>query len=485
MVLKVSTCHSQEGPPSISFSGSGFLATYQFGVAQCFLNYAPWLLQAAPCVLGASAGSLVAASVVCEMNLITMRDEMLHFAKQMKDLTLGPLNPSINVFHWLEHILRKYLPSDAHQLATGRLAVAMTRLSDGKQIVKSEYQSKEEVLQALLCSCFVPGYCGMLPPSLDGVHYMDGGFSGMQPILALPGDTLTVSPFSGEIDICPADRPCMWDMVVTGLTLKGSFTNGFRFFNALYPLALETLEQAYHSGYKDGLHFLRNNELFPDMMTNKLSPAPCIYYKTSEEEEEMAMEKEMTSLTSFEVSKCVQTHGSTEHQLNGKQTIKEPPLTFDTVKNALQDNLVSYGSMLGLPARILTYLLLPLMLSFYTVLQSRHRLAVFFREAPALVLWAFYGLRQYSFFFFSILYCTMQKNIKDRVMPIVLLLQWLKVKAEYKPPRQKSSSSALSADFRHGSLQERLIAPGPMIQPNDKQIEFSNLFLLIILIVVD
>lgn len=61
--------HHQDRPPSISFSGSGFMATYQLGVAQCLLNYAPWKIRSAPCILGASAGSLVAAAVVCEVSL--------------------------------------------------------------------------------------------------------------------------------------------------------------------------------------------------------------------------------------------------------------------------------------------------------------------------------------------------------------------------------------------------------------------------------
>lgn len=69
MAPGVSSCQYQDVPPSISFSGSGFMATYQLGVAQCLLNYAPWILHTAPCILGASAGSLVAAAVVCEMSL--------------------------------------------------------------------------------------------------------------------------------------------------------------------------------------------------------------------------------------------------------------------------------------------------------------------------------------------------------------------------------------------------------------------------------
>lgn len=69
MAPGVSSCQYREVPLSISFSGSGFLATYQLGVAQCLLNYAPGILRTAPFVVGASAGSLVAAAVVCEMSL--------------------------------------------------------------------------------------------------------------------------------------------------------------------------------------------------------------------------------------------------------------------------------------------------------------------------------------------------------------------------------------------------------------------------------
>lgn len=54
---------------SVSFCGSGFLATYQLGVAQSLLDNAPWILRGAPRVYGASAGSLVAAAVVCGSNL--------------------------------------------------------------------------------------------------------------------------------------------------------------------------------------------------------------------------------------------------------------------------------------------------------------------------------------------------------------------------------------------------------------------------------
>uniref|UniRef100_A0A3P8WNZ8 Transcription factor ETV7 n=1 Tax=Cynoglossus semilaevis TaxID=244447 RepID=A0A3P8WNZ8_CYNSE len=249
------TCRYGNQAPSISFSGSGFMATYQLGVTQCFLTYVPWILKTAPYVLGASAGSLVAAVIVCEVILI--RDEIIHHAKEIRKIPLGPFSPSSNMFHWLRRVLTKYLPADAHVLANGRLAVAMTCLSNGKHVVNTEYQSRHEVFQALLCSCFVPGYCGLQPPSFRGEYYIDGGFSSMQPFPPAPcsRDTLTVSPFSGDTDICPADSPCLWDMVVSGSTLKGNRANSVRIINALYPLGLE----AFDRGYKDTIDFLLRN----------------------------------------------------------------------------------------------------------------------------------------------------------------------------------------------------------------------------------
>lgn len=82
----------------------------------------------------------------------------------------------------------------------------------------------------------------------------------MQPSLPVPcNQILTVSPFSGETDICPADTPSMWDMVVSGCTLKGNMANSIRILNALYPMTLEVkrsplpLISMYYMGLECGL----------------------------------------------------------------------------------------------------------------------------------------------------------------------------------------------------------------------------------------
>nr|XP_046189419.1 patatin-like phospholipase domain-containing protein 2 [Oncorhynchus gorbuscha] len=234
----LSSGQSVPAPLSISFSGSGFLATYQLGVAQSMRDRSPRVLQTAPKVMGASAGSLVAAAVVCGSSLDMVRDEMLRFARQMRGRVLGPLHPAGNVSVWIERMLRLMLPADAHIRASGRLAIAMTRIPDGQNIMVSKFTSREDVVQ----------------------HYVDGGFSSIQPTNSCPiGHTLTVSPFAGETDICPKDPAPLCDIVVSGAYLHCSLVNGYRILHAIYPYDWEALDKAYHSGYRDGLHFLHTS----------------------------------------------------------------------------------------------------------------------------------------------------------------------------------------------------------------------------------
>ncbi|CAN9516060.1 unnamed protein product [Ophioblennius macclurei] len=433
-----------EVPHSVSFSGSGFLATYQLGVAQCFLTCAPWILRTAPSVLGASAGSVVAAAVVCDVNLVAIRDELIGFAKQLKNFPLGPLSPSINVFNWLERVLHKHLPSDAHRLSSGRLAVAVTRLTDGQQIVISEYQSKEDVVQALLCSCFVPGYCGFNPPAFKGVHYLDGGFSGIQPTMPLSSNrTLTVCPFSGDVDICPADPPCMMDLIATGVTLKGNMANSVRIFTALYPLGIEKVEQAFHNGYKDAIQFLQCHDLVPYMMqTQKAFGEPQNCSQTADE------------LTNDSKSSSERV----SEQDCGKFTPVETTHLFsDVVNNEMAANAVSNLSKFGLPAWLVSYLLLPFLV-FYAVLQNGNRFDNLLKQTPEFLVSTWHNVRHCTYFISSIIVFSISKNIKDRIMLLVLLLQWINVRTRDDAPRRRRRPSP-PHDAQNKNASSRLISP--------------------------
>ncbi|XP_028309331.1 patatin-like phospholipase domain-containing protein 2 isoform X2 [Gouania willdenowi] len=412
-------------PQSISFSGSGFLATYQLGVAQCFLNHAPWILRGAPFVLGASAGSLVAAAVVCEMNLITITDQMLCFVKRMRNFTLGPLNPSVSVFHWLENLLHEHLPPDAHQLANGRLAVAVTRLSDGKQMIISEYQSREDVVQVLLCSCFVPGYCGTVPPSFKGVLYLDGGYSRILPVM--PGSSsppLTVCPFAGDVDISPTDPPCAMDLVATGIVLKGNLANCARILNALFPMTLETVEQGFHNGYRDALQYLENNGIAPCLVLCKASEKTFNFNYTCKSKSLEKDKEEEKDLIGTDENGITETDNFSEQDFPGFE--QRTSLNLEIFNHVLLFHVMAYLSMLGFPAKILSYLLLPLVL-LCVLIQNWRRLGGMLSIPPSFLYFTWQNVRHSTIFMSSILMWTFQKNIKDRFELISLLFHLLKI----------------------------------------------------------
>lgn len=243
-------------PLSLSFSGSGFLALYQIGAVKALLDLAPEILKAAPKVYGASAGSLVAAAVVFNVNLDELQQIISDAANQARKSILGPFYPSFNLHTIIKETLPRFVPENAHHLASGRLHVALTRLSDGKTILVSDFNSKEEVIQALICSCFVPFYCGLVPPSFRGVRYIDGGLSNFQPFYDLQS-TITVSPFTGEIDICPRDCPvghlCLH---IFNTSFQLSVQNLCRVSYSLFPPPSYVLNDFYYQGYKDSILYL-------------------------------------------------------------------------------------------------------------------------------------------------------------------------------------------------------------------------------------
>uniref|UniRef100_A0A8C9EMS5 PNPLA domain-containing protein n=1 Tax=Pavo cristatus TaxID=9049 RepID=A0A8C9EMS5_PAVCR len=200
-------------PFSLSFSGSGFLALYQLGVVQSLLELAPELLKSACKVYGSSAGSLVAAAVVLTQE---MRMEELFYAsaREVRKKLLGPLSPKCSLLANLRAVLQRSLPEDSYQVASGRLHISLTRVVDGQNVMVSEFSSKEELIQ----------------------RYVDGGFTGLQPVSSLEEAVITVSPFTGELDICPRDCPAIfYCFQIFNGSIQISVENLCRISYALFP----------------------------------------------------------------------------------------------------------------------------------------------------------------------------------------------------------------------------------------------------------
>lgn len=250
-----------DSPWNISFAGCGFLGIYHVGVASCLQEHAPFLVQNARHIYGASAGALTATSLVTGVCLGETGASIIDVAKEARKRFLGPMHPSFNLVKIMRHMLQHTLPSDCHHRATGRLGISLTRVTDGENVLVSHFNTKEEVVQAIVCSAYIPVYCGLIPPTLRGVRYVDGGISDNLPQSELK-NTITVSPFCGESDICPRDTSTnIHELRFTNTSIQFTLTNLYRVSKALFPPDPKVMEAMCKQGYKDALHFLKRNGL--------------------------------------------------------------------------------------------------------------------------------------------------------------------------------------------------------------------------------
>uniref|UniRef100_A0A672J3U3 PNPLA domain-containing protein n=1 Tax=Salarias fasciatus TaxID=181472 RepID=A0A672J3U3_SALFA len=122
---------------NISFAGCGFRSIYYVGALSCILERAPHLVDGASKICGASSGCLVAAALAVG---IPIGESHLWTAQA-------------SLFLLFE------LPQDAHRRASGRLCVSLTRMSDMKNVLVSEFDRSDQPLR------------------LAGIRTSDGSFS--------------------------------------------------------------------------------------------------------------------------------------------------------------------------------------------------------------------------------------------------------------------------------------------------------------------
>ncbi|WKY01883.1 hypothetical protein Q1695_015694 [Nippostrongylus brasiliensis] len=246
---------------NLSFSGCGFLCLYHAGVAAAIKEYAPQLTQNK--ISGASAGAIVAAGLVTNACISQATSTILKVVSQARSRALGPLHPAFNLIGLVREGVGRSLPPDAYKQCTGRLQISLTRWRDNENVVVSEFSSNEELIDAIVCSCFIPLFCGVKPPTFRGEAYIDGGFTDNQP--SYDDHTVTVSPFSGESDICPPD----WDsasffgLSFSGTSIRFTTRNLFRLTACLMPPSTEDCSKMCLQGFEDTLRFLTKNGMAP------------------------------------------------------------------------------------------------------------------------------------------------------------------------------------------------------------------------------
>uniref|UniRef100_A0A8D0Z962 Acylglycerol transacylase n=1 Tax=Sus scrofa TaxID=9823 RepID=A0A8D0Z962_PIG len=244
---------------SLSFVGCGFLGFYHVGVTRCLCERAPHLIRHAHRFFGTSAGALHCAVFLSGTSLDQTLEMLMGLVRSARSRSLSILHPSFNLSKRLREGLRRILPDNAHQLLSGKLCISLTRVSDGKNVLVSDFRSKEEVLDALLCSSFIPLVSGFIPPSFRGERYVDGGVSDNVPFFDSK-TTITVSPFYGENDICPKVKSTNFLHVdFTKLNLRLCSENIYLISRALFPPDVKVLGEICLRGYLDAVRFLEEN----------------------------------------------------------------------------------------------------------------------------------------------------------------------------------------------------------------------------------
>uniref|UniRef100_A0A8C0SIZ9 Patatin like phospholipase domain containing 4 n=1 Tax=Canis lupus familiaris TaxID=9615 RepID=A0A8C0SIZ9_CANLF len=191
---------------NLSFAACGFLGIYHLGAASALCRHGKKLLKDVKAFAGASAGSLVASVLLTAPEKLEECNEFTYkFAEEIRRQSFGAVTPGYDFMARLRSGMELILPPNAHELAHNRLHVSITNTKTRENYLVSSFSSREDLIKVLLASSFVPIYAGLKPVEYQGQKWVDGGLTNSLPILPV-GRTVTISPFSGRLDISPQDK---------------------------------------------------------------------------------------------------------------------------------------------------------------------------------------------------------------------------------------------------------------------------------------
>lgn len=287
----------EERGENLSFSGCGFLGIYHVGVASSFNQYAPHLSNHK--VSGTSAGALAAVALICgDVQLAQAAVDFVKVAIDARSRSLGPFHPSFDINALLTNSLERGLPEDIHLKLSGRLHISLTRVYDGENVIISKFDSRQDVIQAILCSCFVPFWSGIVAPKFKGVTYTDGGFSNN--LLILDDKTITVSPFAGEADICPQDDAYnLLSFSLSNTSVSITPHNLYRASHALMPPPTDVLNELCARGFADGIRFLQKMNFIPIDICVEIRSSLIVTEIMEDEITEIITEKKTNEISSY------------------------------------------------------------------------------------------------------------------------------------------------------------------------------------------
>eukprot|EP00850_Spirogloea_muscicola_P012638 SM000082S22880 [mRNA] locus=s82:547550:550678:+ [translate_table: standard] len=225
--------------PGFSYSAAGLLFPYHLGVTQYLIDAA--LITESTPLAGSSAGAIICAVVASGVSMRAAVEATKELGKDCREF-----GTAFRLGAVLRKFLRSFLPDDAHISCNGRIRVAVTQVFRAPRgILVDQFDDKEDLINALLTSCYIPGFLAPAPMTWFRDRYcVDGGISLFMPptatsetvrVCCFPASALGLTNIGISPDLRPENRATMREL-----------------FNwALEPATDDILEILYEDGYKD------------------------------------------------------------------------------------------------------------------------------------------------------------------------------------------------------------------------------------------
>ncbi|KAI7725388.1 hypothetical protein M8C21_007209 [Ambrosia artemisiifolia] len=198
---------------------------------------------------GSSAGAIVCAVVASGASM----EEALQATKVLAQ-DCRSRGTAFRLGAVLRDVLEEFLPDDAHIRSNGRVRVAVTQiLWRPRGLLVDQFDSREDLINAVITSSFIPGYLAPRPAILFRNRLcVDGGL------------TLFMPPTSAArtVRVCafPAERLGLEDIGISPDCNPVNRASPRELFNwALEPAADTILDNLYELGYMDAAVWAASN----------------------------------------------------------------------------------------------------------------------------------------------------------------------------------------------------------------------------------
>ncbi|KAF9599891.1 hypothetical protein IFM89_001837 [Coptis chinensis] len=245
--------------PGFSFSAAGLLFPYHLGVAHLLIEKG-YIKDTTP-LAGSSAGAIVCAVIASGSSM----KEALEATKVLaEDCRLR--GTAFRLGAVLRELLVKFLPDDVHTRSNGRVRVAVTQiLWRPRGLLVDQFDSKEDLINAVFTSSFIPGYLAPRPATLFRNRVcIDGGV------------TLFMPPTSASktVRVCafPAERLGLEGIGISPDCNPENRASARELFNwALEPAEDHVLDRLFELGYLDASVWADQNPV-EEIVTDDTTP---------------------------------------------------------------------------------------------------------------------------------------------------------------------------------------------------------------------